>query len=142
VYPGEERFLQGWYATRVLLSAEWTPSILVALLGGPLHYKDLLSAVRSLRAAERWSDRHQVLHESILSRSLRALTADGLIVRVQDPGVFPPSVQYRLMPAAREIVQILVPAAEWSKRHPEIVERAQQRRVGGGSQARSGRLRV
>ncbi len=34
------------------MAPEWAPAILLTLLDGPLHYKDILGAVRASRGAE------------------------------------------------------------------------------------------
>jgi hypothetical protein len=33
--------LRDWYSGRALFAAEWAPAILLALLDGPLHYKEM-----------------------------------------------------------------------------------------------------
>ncbi len=125
---GEERFLQDWYSARAVFSAEWAPSIMFVLRDGPLHYTDILSTVRSLPAADGWRSRRYVLQESILTRTLKRMTSDGVLTRVQDARAFPPSVRYSLTEAAREMLEAVVPAADWVERHPEIVARAQRTR--------------
>lgn len=120
-------FLRDWYDARALLAAEWTPAIVIALLDGPLQYKDILAAAGTTRPGVRWGGRHRQLHESILSRSLQALTRDGLLERHETPGTFPPTVHYRLTDTGLELVQAVTPLADWSARHHDFIERAQSR---------------
>ncbi|MDT0264419.1 winged helix-turn-helix transcriptional regulator [Jatrophihabitans lederbergiae] len=128
-------FLHDWYDARALLAAEWAPAIVGALLDGPLPYKDILAAAGAARPGMRWGGRHRQLHDSILSRSLQAMTGDGLLERHETPGTFPPTVYYCLTDACRELAEAATPLAEWSARHRDVIERAQSRRT------RTGRLR-
>lgn len=125
---GNDQVLRGWYSARAMLAAEWTPAILVTLLDGPRHYTELLSIVGTLRPSDGWNRRHETLHESTLTRTLKQLTDDDLIQRDELPGLFPQSVLYTLTSAARELVESVVPMAEWSERHLDLVEGARQRR--------------
>lgn len=120
--------LRGWYDVRALLAAEWTPAIVVALRDGPLQYKEILAAAGAARPGLRWGRRHRRLHDSILSRSLQAMTRDGLLERHETPGSFPPSVQYCLTDACREMLEALEPLVDWSVGHRDFIERAQSRR--------------
>lgn len=128
-------FLRDWYDARALLAAEWTPAIILALLEGPLQYKDILATAGATRPGLLWGGRHRQLHDSILSRSLQALTRDGLLERHETPGTFPPTVHYCLTDACRGLVEAVTPLAEWSGRHRDFIERAQSGR------SRSGRAR-
>ncbi|MEO7286032.1 MAG: winged helix-turn-helix transcriptional regulator [Jatrophihabitantaceae bacterium] len=112
----------------MLLAAEWAPAIVVALLNGPLQYKDILVAAGAVPPGLRWGRRHRQLHDSILSRSLQAMTRDGLLERQEIPGTFPPTVRYCLTDACRELVEAVAPLADWSARHREFIEHAQAHR--------------
>jgi DNA-binding HxlR family transcriptional regulator len=79
-------------------------------------------------AANSWSGRPRVLHASVLTRTLKTMTADRLIVRDQEAGVFPPSVVYSLAPSTGEALEATQPLADWVSRHPDVVERARRRR--------------
>ena len=37
----DSSLLRDWYSARALFAAEWAPAILLALLDGPLHYKEM-----------------------------------------------------------------------------------------------------
>ena len=47
------------------------------------------------------------------------MTAEGLLIREEKPGSFPPEVYYSLTP---QVVESLL---AWARAHPEIIERAQ-----------------
>ena len=57
----------------------------------------------------------------ILSRQLKTLERDGIVVRKQYGGI-PPRVEYTLTVAGRELLPILNLACDWAKVHyPEHV---------------------
>jgi DNA-binding HxlR family transcriptional regulator len=124
----EQSILSDWYSARALVAAEWIPAILVALLDGPMTYSHLRATVEASRVAEGWNPRHERLHQSTLTRSLRQLTGDGLLVRDEVPGSFPRSVRYSLTAAARELLEAIGPLRVWAEQHRELVERARRRR--------------
>jgi DNA-binding HxlR family transcriptional regulator len=70
--PGDADFLPHWYRARSLIAPEWAPSILVALLDGPLHYRQIKAIVSSRSAGDDGVKVHRPLHESSLSRTLAA----------------------------------------------------------------------
>jgi DNA-binding HxlR family transcriptional regulator len=64
------------------LAHKWTPLIVFALKGGPLRFTELRKAVPGVTG-------------QVLTRSLRALERDGIVVRRYFPQV-PPCVEYGL----------------------------------------------
>jgi DNA-binding HxlR family transcriptional regulator len=122
--PADDDFLACWYDARALTAANWTPSILMALLDGPLHYREIKSIVTSFRVSDRRTLRPRTFHESSLSRTLSRMTNDGLLDRRECSGAFPPSVTYSLTPAARAIVDAVVPMAAWAQRNQAIIRGA------------------
>ncbi|MBE8519362.1 helix-turn-helix transcriptional regulator [Amycolatopsis sp. H6(2020)] len=123
--------LRKLHDAKQLFGGDWMTAILLALQSGPKHYTELLDMVGSLNdaaAANNWSGRPRVLHASVLTRTLKTMTADHLIVRHQEPGVFPPSVVYTLAPATREALDAMQPLADWVSRHADIVDQARHRR--------------
>jgi DNA-binding HxlR family transcriptional regulator len=127
--PSDETFLPAVYNAKNLFGGKWMFAIAAVLLDGPLHYTDILSAVRGLDIPVDWSGKRAVLHESILTRTLRRMTADELLVRVEDVGVFPPSVWYTLSPATRDALVAVTSLAEWVEAYPDLIARAQERRL-------------
>jgi DNA-binding HxlR family transcriptional regulator len=118
--------LRGWYDARALTAAEWTPAILFTLQDGPLRYRDILLAIRDTNLAGPWTVRHKTLHESVLARSLRRLVDEGMLIRLEKPGAFPPSVHYELSESSRELLDVLQSIASWSERHHGLILRAQR----------------
>ena len=121
-------FLPAWYDARALVAAEWAPSIAVALVDGPLQYKDILVAVRRLHPAHRWSERHTNLHESILSRTLNRMTSDGLLERHEASVKFPPTVHYSLTSEFDLLLESFRTVARWSLEHGDLIAQAQRQR--------------
>ncbi len=120
--------LSGWYSARAMTAAEWAPAIMCVLADGPLHYRDLLAEVRRIEPSDGWPRRHITLHDSMLARSLKRLTDDGLLCRDEDRTGFPPAVCYSLSRAGREFLHLAALLAEWSDRHPGAVAQAQASR--------------
>jgi len=126
--PSQQRLLSDWYSARALVAAEWAPAILVSLLDGGMSYSRLRVVVQGSRVAEAWNPRHERMHRSTLTRSLKQLTGDGLLLREEIPGAFPRSVQYMLTPAGRDFLNALAPLVEWVADQRALVERARLRR--------------
>jgi DNA-binding HxlR family transcriptional regulator len=116
--PKDADFLPHWYRARSLIAPEWAPPILVALLDGPLHYRQIKAIVSSLGVTDGAAKAHRPLHESSLSRTLARMTRDGLLDRHEQVGAFPPSVTYSLTAAARAVLDAAVPLADWAQRNP------------------------
>lgn len=74
--------LRDWYDAQALLAAEGAPSIVTALLNGPLRYKTILATTGADSPGLRWGSRHRRLYDSILTRNLQALTRTGCACRV------------------------------------------------------------
>jgi DNA-binding HxlR family transcriptional regulator len=113
--PRDDDFLPHWYRARSLIAPEWAPSILVALLDGPLHYRQIKAIVSLPAVCDGVVKAHRPLHESSLSRTLRRMTRDGLLDRHEKVGAFPPSVTYALTPMARAVLDAAVPLADWAQ---------------------------
>lgn len=122
---GDDRFLRGLYDLKYLFGDKWVPAILVALSDGPLRRKEILSTIGSYLIGEEWSDKHNTLHDSILARTLKKMTEEGLLVRERCTETFPPSVTYAMMPEVREALSLFEPLVAWLDRHPELVAQAQ-----------------
>ncbi|MYW90512.1 helix-turn-helix transcriptional regulator [Amycolatopsis rubida] len=109
-----------------LFSGDWMHAVIVALADGPKHYKELLDTIRTLCEQDRGHRR--TLHESVLARTLKTMTADGLIIRCQQSTAFPPSVQYSLSPATAEALDAMMPMVTWATKHAELIQRSRDRR--------------
>ncbi|MCE7009928.1 winged helix-turn-helix transcriptional regulator [Kibdelosporangium philippinense] len=124
-FQADEQFLRDLYNVKYLFSDKWAPAINVTLTHGPMRRSEILSTIESYSLGEEWSGKPVVLHDSILTRTLRKMTEQGLLVRQRDTSTFPPKVFYSLTPQVAEFMRILEPLAEWVRRNPELVERAQ-----------------
>ncbi|WP_418153398.1 winged helix-turn-helix transcriptional regulator [Actinoalloteichus caeruleus] len=127
----DEEFLTRWYEVRSLLGDKWVPAVLLVLSAGPLRRVEILSTIRSYPLSVEWSEKVSVLHDSILTKVLKKLTDEGLLLREQKEEVFPPYVTYALTPAAREFVSAMGVLVEWARRHEEVIARAHAIRCGG-----------
>ncbi len=123
--------LDSWYAVRALVTLEWLPAILIALADGSKHYSDLLVEAGSLHEASDWSGRHRRLHESTLTRTLRQLTADGLIERHERADGFITAVRYTITPAGARLLDSVIPLTDWAREHDDLIRCARVRRQGG-----------
>ncbi|APU15278.1 MULTISPECIES: winged helix-turn-helix transcriptional regulator [Actinoalloteichus] len=126
----DELFLSRWYAVRSLLGDKWVPAVLMAVSAGPLRRVEILSTIRSYSLSVEWSNRLDVLHDSILTKVLKKLTDEGLLTRSQKSEVFPPHVSYGLTPAARDFVSAMSAVVDWAGRHEQVIVRARAVRDG------------
>ena len=120
----DEAFLHDVYDMLHIFGDKWTIPVMVALSDGPMRPSEILSRVNGYRVEENWQNRHAVLHDSILARSLARMTAIGLLSRTSADS-FPPKVIYALEPPATEFLELLTHAFGWSRQHAEVVSRAQ-----------------
>jgi DNA-binding HxlR family transcriptional regulator len=68
---------------------------------GPLRRKDILARIRTHPVAHEWSDKRDVdLKDTILGRTLKKMSAEGLLLRQRRTGVFPAETYYSLTPEA------------------------------------------
>lgn len=122
---GDERFLRGLYDLKYLFGDKWAPAILVALSGGPMRRKEILSTISSYSIGEEWSDKHAVLHDSILARTLKKMTGEGLLTRIRCTKTFPVTVTYELNPDVLEFLTLAETLVAWADGHPDLIAQAQ-----------------
>jgi DNA-binding HxlR family transcriptional regulator len=122
---GDERYLRGLYDLKYLFGDKWVPAIMVTLSGGPMRRKEILSTISSYSIGEEWSDKHAVLHDSILARTLKKMTEEGLLTRTRRTEAFPVTVTYSLKPEVLEFLKLAEPVIAWVDDHPELVGQAQ-----------------
>ncbi|GAA5110774.1 winged helix-turn-helix transcriptional regulator [Haloechinothrix salitolerans] len=122
---GDERFLRGLYDLKYLFGDKWAPAILVTLSGGPMRRKEILSTISSYSIGEEWSDKHAVLHDSILARTLKKMTEEGLLKRVRCTKTFPVTVTYELKPEVLEFLTLTETLVAWADEHQELIAQAQ-----------------
>ena len=122
---GDERFLRGLYDLKYLFGDKWAPAILVTLSGGPMRRKEILSTISSYSIGEEWSDKHAVLHDSILARTLKKMTEEGLLTRIRCTKTFPVTVTYELKPEVLEFLKQAEVLVAWADKHQELIAQAQ-----------------
>ncbi len=93
-----------------MISGKYKLRILWDLQDGPKRYSELKSGL--LRGTEGTAE----IAPRVLSRELKALTGNGLIVR-KDYGVVPPKVEYRLTPIGRSFIPVIGEIRKWGERH-------------------------
>lgn len=132
----DEAFLSKVYDMLHIFGDKWTIPVMVALSDGPLRPSEILARVNGYRIDENWPDRHAVLHDSILARSLTRMTAIGLLSRTSVE-LFPPKVLYALESPATDFLELLRQTFGWPGQYSEVVSRAQVfhlgKKAGGGT---------
>lgn len=115
---------------------KWTIPVMVALADGPLRRSEILATVSSYSIDEHWPGGATVLHDSILTRALRRMVAEGLVVRHELRDSFPRHVRYELRPEAEDFLTRVRHVVGWSKGNEHVVARAQAiHRVHNGENA-------
>lgn len=122
---GDEEFLRDLYNVKQLFGDKWTPAIISTLARGPMRRVEILSTINSYSVGEDWSDKRGVLHDSILTKSLKKMTTEGLLARNRRAETFPPKVYYSLTRDVLEFLEATEPVLEWARSHPELIARAQ-----------------
>jgi DNA-binding HxlR family transcriptional regulator len=95
------------------LTHKWTPLIVFALEQGPLRFTELRKAVRGVTA-------------QVLTRSLRALERDGIVVRRYFPEV-PPGVEHGLTDLGVTLCEPVGAIRAWGEKYGEAILTARQR---------------
>lgn len=135
---GDGGYVERLHDLHHMLDSHWFGYILAELRGGPTHYTDLLEAIQvAAKTADRWTGKRRKLDGKVLSEKLRWLEDAELIDRCEEPHVWPRSVCYRLTPAAEDLLQAVLPLAEWGERHTDLIERARRRRKNNQHRKRS-----
>lgn len=90
-------------ATIDVIGGKWKPPVLWLLMRGPLRFGGLHKIIPGMAL-------------KVLSRTLKELEADGIIVRKAYPEV-PPRVEYSLSPKGETLRPILTQLSNWSRQH-------------------------
>lgn len=104
---------------------KWTIPVMVALADGPLRRSEILATVGSYAVDEHWPGGATVLHDSILTRALRKMVAEGLITRHELPDTFPRHVRYELCSEAADFLVRVRQVLGWLRGNEQVVARAQ-----------------
>lgn len=119
-------FLRDVQDVKHIFGDKWTIPVMVALAGGPMRRSEILTTVDSYSIDENWPRKATVLHDSILSRTLRKMVAEGLVARQELPDAFPRHVRYQLCPEALDFLERARQMAGWSNDNAHVVANAQE----------------
>ncbi|WP_291416036.1 helix-turn-helix domain-containing protein [Actinophytocola sp.] len=92
------------------LGDKWSMLLVILLGTRPHRYNDLHRSIEGIS-------------QRMLTRTLRALEADGLVRRTVFPTV-PPSVEYSLTPLGRSLLAPLSALADWAVEHEQDIAAA------------------
>jgi DNA-binding HxlR family transcriptional regulator len=123
--PDDRCFLRDAADVKHIFGDKWTIPVMVALAGGPMRRSEILTTVSSYSIDENWPGKATVLHDSILSRTLRKMVAEGLVARQELPDVFPRHVRYELLPEAADFLDRVRQVVGWSEHNAHVVANAQ-----------------
>ncbi|MFD0793056.1 winged helix-turn-helix transcriptional regulator [Mucilaginibacter litoreus] len=90
-------------ATIDVIGGKWKPPILWLLLKGPMRFGELHKTIPGMAL-------------KVLSRTLKELETDGIIIRKAYPEI-PPRVEYSLSPKGESLRQIMTLLSDWSREH-------------------------
>ncbi len=91
---------------------KWTLLVVATLDGERLRFTELQQRIPGIS-------------QRMLTRTLRHLERDGLVVRTAYAEV-PPRVEYELTPTGRTLIAPAVTLAQWAVEHDPEIERSQQ----------------
>ncbi|QLE55607.1 helix-turn-helix domain-containing protein [Nostoc sp. TCL26-01] len=97
-----------------LIGDKWTPPVLYLLSLGVQRYSDFQRHIPGIS-------------KKMLTQTLRALEADGIVERTVYP-VVPPKVEYRLTPFGETLIEPVAALATWAKNHRESLQKIYKRR--------------
>ena len=90
-------------ATIDVIGGKWKPPIIWLLMKGPMRFGELSKTMPDIAL-------------KVLSRQLKELEADGIIVRKAYPEV-PPRVEYSLTEKGDSLREVMFLLSEWSSKH-------------------------
>jgi len=90
-------------ATIGVIGGKWKPPIIWLLLKGPMRFGELHKTMPGMAL-------------KVLSRQLKELENDGIVVRTAYPEV-PPRVEYSLSEKGQSLQQIMLQLSDWSREH-------------------------
>ena len=90
-------------ATIDVIGGKWKPPIIWLLMKGPLRFGELSRSMPAIAL-------------KVLSRQLKELEADGIVIRKVYPEV-PPRVEYSLSEKGESLRDIMFRLSAWSRKH-------------------------
>lgn len=91
-------------ATLDVIGGKWKPLVMYQLKDGTLRFSEIMDRV------------HPKITQRMLTKQLRELENDGLIIRKVYPQV-PPKVEYSLTEKGRSVMPILDDLCDWGSEH-------------------------
>ena len=86
-----------------MVGNKWVGLIVSALADGPMRHGELRARIAGIS-------------QKMLTQSLRALEADGLVTRTVTASV-PPRVDYELTPLGHDLFAVILPLKQWAEQH-------------------------
>lgn len=99
--PKHDSGIQPVHVYIAVIGGKWKPEILWFLRKGPVRFGDLLRKVEGIT-------------QVTLTKNLRELEADGIIIRTVYPEI-PPRVDYRLTDVGRSVFPVLDVISRWGR---------------------------
>jgi len=90
-------------ATIDVIGGKWKPPIIWLLMKGPMRFGELSKTMPDIAL-------------KVLSRQLKELEADGIIIRKAYPEV-PPRVEYSLSEKGDSLREVMFLLSQWSRKH-------------------------
>jgi DNA-binding HxlR family transcriptional regulator len=90
-------------ATIDVIGGKWKPPIIWLLLEGPMRFGELSKTMPNMAL-------------KVLSKQLKELEADGIIIRTAYPEV-PPRVEYSLSEKGESLREVMYLLSTWSRNH-------------------------
>jgi DNA-binding HxlR family transcriptional regulator len=102
-----------------MVGNKWVGLIVSALHDGPMRHGELRTRIAGIS-------------QKMLTQSLRALEADGLVTRTVTASV-PPRVDYELTPMGQDLFAVIEPLKRWAEQH--MAQILEHRSAFGGERA-------
>lgn len=93
-----------------LIADKWTALIFAVLEEQPTHFNEMQRRIEGIS-------------QKMLTQTLRALEANGIVERNVTPTI-PPTVEYSLSPLGGTLIPVMVSLRRWAEQHMEEVEQA------------------
>lgn len=96
-----------------LIADKWTALIFAVLEEQPTRFNELQRRIEGIS-------------QKMLTQTLRALEANGIVERIVTPTV-PPKVEYSLSPLGGTLIPVMISLRRWAEQHMEEVEQARNK---------------
>jgi DNA-binding HxlR family transcriptional regulator len=112
-HPGENNDCRRVGSILSLVGDKWTVMIVMILREGPRRFNDIKRTVGGIS-------------QQMLTRTLKALERDGMVLRTVHPTV-PPQVEYQLTLLGHSLAEPVIQLGAWAGAHLEEIERNRTR---------------